>query len=74
MFVNAPRAYKRPNLSFRLENNLSRTSIHTVHIGRIYLVIRTQNKAEFSIWGVEMLRKLLLNVNCGVKTVILCLN
>ena len=58
MFVNTPRAYKRHNFSLRLEKNLqrqtSRTCIETVHIGRIYLVIRTHNKAEVSIWSIEM--------------------
>ena len=71
----------------RSENNLrrqtSRTSIGTVHIGRICLVIRTQTKAEVSIWSVEMFfryrflldhRKLLLNVNCGVKVAIICIH
>ena len=60
IFVSTPRAYTRPNSSLRLEKNLydvrlvGRVSIYTVHISRIYLVIRTQNKAEVSIWGVEM--------------------
>ena len=50
---------KRSNFSLRLEKNfdarvIGRVSIYMVHIGRIYLVIRTQNKAEASIWGVKM--------------------
>ena len=54
MFVNTPRVYKRPDFSLRLEKNfdtslLGRVQIYVVHIGRIYLVIRTQNKAEVSI-------------------------
>jgi len=57
MFINAQRVYERPNFSLRLENNLrhqtSRTSIETVLIGRIYLVILAQNKAEVNICGVE---------------------
>ena len=45
------RAYKRPNFSLRLEKNfdarlIGHVQIYMVHIGRIYLVIRTQNKAE----------------------------
>ena len=86
MFINTPRAYKRHNISLGLENHLrrqtSRTSIGTVHRDRICLAIRTENKAEVSICGVEMLyiyiyiyiymflldhRTLLLNVNCDVK-------
>jgi len=39
-----------PDLSLRLEKDLrhqiSRTCIETVHIGMIYLLIRTQNKAD----------------------------
>ena len=58
IFVNTLRAYKRPNFSLKLENNLRRqtslTCIDWVHIGRIYLVIRTQNKPEVSIWCVKM--------------------
>ena len=51
MFVNMLRVYKRPNFSLSLEKNfdtrlIRRISIYMVHIGRIYLVIRTQNKAE----------------------------
>jgi len=78
MLNNTLTAYK-----LRLENNLrrqtSRMSIDTVHIGRNCVVIRTQNKAEVSIWGVEMFfiyrfllvhRKVLLNVYCGIKVVI----
>ena len=74
MFVDTLRVYKRPDFSLRSEKNfdarlVGRVSIYTVHIGRIYLVIRNQNKAEVSILGVEMFLlghiKFLLNVNCG---------
>jgi len=59
MFVNTLRVYKRLTFSLRLEKNFDarlvrRLSIYMVHIGRIYSVIRTQNKAEVSIGGVEM--------------------
>ena len=79
MFVNTLRLYKRLKVSLRLEKNfdarlIGPVSIYMVHIGRIYLVIRsrTQNKAEVSFWGVEMFniqvsfgpQKLLLNINC----------
>jgi len=52
----------------------------TINIGRISLVIRTQIEAEISIWGDDMSfhmqiyfepHVILLNVNCGVKVVIL---
>ena len=51
MFVNMPSAYKRPTFSLSLETKFDARlvgcgSIYMVHIGRIYLVIRTQNKAE----------------------------
>jgi len=54
MFVNTLRVYKRFNVSLRSEKNfdarlVGHVSIYMVHIGRIYLVIRTQNKAEVSI-------------------------
>ena len=54
MFVNTPRVYKRLKFSLRLEKNfdarlIGRVPIYMVHIGRIYLVIRTQNKAGVSI-------------------------
>jgi len=43
LLINTPRAYKRPNSSLRLENNLrhqtSRTSIIMVHIYMICVVI-----------------------------------
>ena len=53
MFVNTLRLYKRPNFSLRLEKNfdaglVGRVSIYMVHIGSIYLVIRTENKPEVS--------------------------
>jgi len=80
MLIDTPKAYKRPNFSLCLENNSRhrscRTSIDTVDIGRICLVILTQNKAEVNIWAVEMFsiykflldhRNLQLNVICGVK-------
>ena len=59
MFVNALGVYIRPNFSVRLEKNcdarlIECVAIHMVHIGRIYLVIRTQNKGDVSIWGVEV--------------------
>ena len=43
-----------PDFSLRLEKNfdarlIGRVPIYMVHIGSIYLVIRTQNKAEVSI-------------------------
>ena len=64
VLISAPRADKRHKCSLRLEKNFDarRVSIYMVHIGRIYSVIRTQNKAEVSIY-------LMLNVNCGVKIV-----
>ena len=54
MFVNTLRLYIGLEFSLRLEKNfdarlVGRVSIYIVHIGRIYLVIRTQNKAEVSI-------------------------
>ena len=54
MFVNTPRVYTGPDLSIRLEKNfdarlIGRVPIYMVRIGRVYLVIRTQNKAEVSI-------------------------
>ena len=62
-------AYKMPNL------------LDTGHIGRICLVIRIQNKAEDSTCSVKSSinrfvggpQKILLNVNCGVKVVIICM-
>jgi len=80
MFVNMLRVYKRPNFSLSLEKNfdtrlIRRISIYMVHIGRIYLVIRTQNKAEVSIWGAKIFY---IQVSfgpqkiSGVKVVIIC--
>ena len=58
MLDNATKAYESHNFSFLLETKLrrqtSRMSIETVDIGRFCLVIQIQNKAEVSIWGVEM--------------------
>ena len=59
MFVNTLRVYKRPDFSLRLEKNfdaklIGSVPIYMVHIGRIYLVIGTQNKAEVGVWGVVM--------------------
>ena len=59
MFVNTLRLYIGLEFSLRLEKNfdarlIGRVPIYMVHIGRIYLVIRIPNKAEVSIWGVEM--------------------
>ena len=52
MLINGAMSYQRLKISLRLENTLihqnSRISIDTIHIGRIWLVIRTQNKAEVS--------------------------
>ena len=54
LVANKLRVYKVRTFSLRLEKNfdagpVGRVSIYTVHIGRIYSVIRTQNKAEVSI-------------------------
>jgi len=58
MLVKAPMAFERLHFSLRIENNLrlqtSRTSIDKVHIGRICLVIRTQNKVEIRICGIKV--------------------
>ena len=72
-------AYKIPTLSLQFGNNLRsqtcQTSIDTVDISRICLVILTQNKTsgllKCSMPTVLLNhRKLLLNVNCGIKVII----
>ena len=64
-------SYKKPNVSLGLGKNLRRqtswTCIDMVHIGRIYLVIRKQNKVEVSICGVEMFY---IQVSFGLQKVI----
>ena len=58
MLVNVLMVYNRPNpslgLVIKLRGQPSGRSIDTIDIGRICLVIRSQNKAQASIWGVEM--------------------
>jgi hypothetical protein len=54
LVANKLRVYKGRKFSLRLEKNfdarvIGRVPIYMVQIGRIYLVIRTQNKAEVSI-------------------------
>ena len=66
LFVNTLGVYKGPTFSLRSEKNLGRVSIYMVHICRIYLVIRTQNKAEVSISGVEMF---CIGVSLGPQTI-----
>ena len=67
MFVNTPRVYKRPNFSLKLEKNFDARLV-----GR---VIRTQNRSASEVSKCFIYRflldhrKLLLNVNCGVKIV-----
>ena len=86
MLVNTPRVYKMPNLSLMLENILRRQNnrkfINMIHKDRIYLVIRNRNKAEFSICVMSKSSlyrfllthsKLLLNVNCGVEVINMCM-
>jgi len=59
MLVNTLRVYIRLRFSLKLEKNFDarpvrRVPIYTVHIGWSYKITQTKNKAEVSIWGVEM--------------------
>jgi len=86
MFVNTLGVYEGPKFSIRLEKSFDprlhgRVSIYMVHIGMIYLVIEPRIKlrsaSEVSKCFIYRLlldhRKLLLNVNCGVKVVMICM-
>ena len=86
MFVNTSRVYKRPDFSLSLEKNfdarlIGRVPIYMVHIGRIIKLfeprIKLRSTSEVSKCFIYRFllghRNLLLNVNYGVKIVMICM-